>query len=57
MASKRIMLKYNGSGGGILGWWIVSVILSILTIGIYTPWAVNKLYSYIVQHIELEIPD
>ena len=57
MATKRVTIKYTGSGGGILGWYLLSAILIIVTIGIYTPWAVNNLYRYIIEHTEVEIPD
>ena len=57
MAVKRAKVRYTGSGSAILGWYIISFILILVTLGIYTPWAVNNLYHYIFEHCELEIPD
>lgn len=57
MAGKRVIIKYKGSGGGILGWYILSALLIIITLGIYSPWAINNLYRYIIENIEVEIPE
>jgi uncharacterized membrane protein YjgN (DUF898 family) len=57
MATKRVAIKYTGKGTDILGWYILSAILITITLGIYTPWAVNSLYRYIIEHTEVEIPD
>jgi len=57
MAGKRVTIKYRGSGADIFGRYILWALLSIITIGLYGPWAVNSFYRYVVEHIEIEIPD
>jgi uncharacterized membrane protein YvbJ len=56
MAAKRISIRYKGSGGDLLGRFILWAILTAITLGIYAPWAANNFYRYIIEHIELEIP-
>ncbi len=54
---KGAKVRYTGNGAGILGWYIISFILIVVTLGIYTPWAVNSLYRYLFEHCEIEIHD
>ncbi len=57
MSAKSVTIKYRGSGADILGRYILWAILSIITLGIYGPWALNNFYRYVIEHIEIEIPD
>ena len=57
MAVKRATIKYTGAGADILGRYILWVILTVITIGIYGPWAINSFYRYVIEHVEVEIPD
>lgn len=57
MATKRVRIRYTGSGADILGRYILWAILSVITLGIYGPWAINNFYRYVIEHIEVEIPD
>ena len=57
MTGKRVTIRYTGSGADILGRYILWAILSFITLGIYSPWAVNNFYRYVIEHTEVEIPD
>lgn len=52
---KNVNIRYTGSGADILWNMIGWGILSVITLGIYSAWAVNNLYRYIIEHIEVEI--
>ncbi|WP_312303124.1 YjgN family protein [Pulveribacter sp.] len=43
-------LRFTGSGGGYFRVWIVNVLLSILTLGLYTPWARRRTAQYFYGH-------
>ncbi|AVP56925.1 YjgN family protein [Pulveribacter suum] len=43
-------LHFAGSGGGYFRVWIVNVLLSILTLGLYTPWARRRTAQYFYGH-------
>ncbi|GAB1481285.1 hypothetical protein MASR2M78_01000 [Treponema sp.] len=31
---------------------LVQILLSIVTLGIYAPWAISKIYSYLASHLK-----
>jgi uncharacterized membrane protein YjgN (DUF898 family) len=43
-------LEFTGSGGEYFRVWIVNVLLSIITLGIYTPWARRRTAQYFYSH-------
>ena len=43
-------LEFTGSGGEYFRVWIVNVLLSIITLGIYTPWARRRTAQYVYSH-------
>ncbi|MFN3437639.1 MAG: YjgN family protein [Acidovorax sp.] len=43
-------LEFTGSGGEYFRVWIVNVLLSIITLGIYTPWARRRTAQYFYGH-------
>jgi uncharacterized membrane protein YjgN (DUF898 family) len=49
-------IKFTGTGGGLLVKFLVGMILSAITLGIYVPWFVVNLTKYIYEHTTLETP-
>lgn len=47
-------LRFDGTGGSLLGNWIVWLLLTIVTCGIYSFWVTPKLYKWIVSNIHYE---
>lgn len=47
-------LRFDGNGGSLLGNWIVWMLLTIVTCGIYSFWVAPKLYKWIVSNIHFE---
>src|SRR3989344_5753097 len=43
-------MEFTGSGGESFRGWIVNVLLSIVTLGIYTPWARRRTAQYFYSH-------
>ncbi|MES2608854.1 MAG: YjgN family protein [Pseudomonadota bacterium] len=43
-------LEFTGSGGEYFRVWIVNVLLTILTLGVYTPWARRRTAQYFYGH-------
>jgi uncharacterized membrane protein YjgN (DUF898 family) len=43
-------LEFTGSGGEYFRVWVVNVLLSIVTLGIYTPWARRRTAQYFYSH-------
>lgn len=43
-------LEFSGSGGEYFRVWIVNVLLSIVTLGLYTPWARRRTVQYFYGH-------
>ncbi len=43
-------LRFTGSGGEYFRVWIVNVLLAIITLGIYTPWARRRTAQYFYSH-------
>ena len=46
-------VQFHGKGGEYFGIWIVNLLLTILTIGIYSAWAKVRRLRYFYQHTEL----
>lgn len=47
-------LKFNGSGGAMFGILIVNFLLTVITLGIYYPWAKAKRLKYLYAETELD---
>ena len=47
-------VEFSGVGVDLLGRFILWYILIIITIGIYSPWAINNMYRYIVENIKIK---
>ncbi|WP_028079297.1 YjgN family protein [Solimonas soli] len=45
--------RFNGSGSEYFGIWIVNVLLTIITLGIYSPWAKVRRMQYFYRNTEL----
>lgn len=43
-------LRFSGSGGEYFRVWIVNLLLSIVTVGLYTPWARRRTARYFYDH-------
>ncbi|MCB1973894.1 MAG: DUF898 family protein, partial [Burkholderiaceae bacterium] len=43
-------LEFTGSGGEYFRVWIVNVLLSVITLGFYTPWARRRTAQYFYSH-------
>lgn len=43
-------MRFTGSGGGYFRVWIVNVLLSVITLGLYTPWARRRTAQYFYSH-------
>src|SRR5271163_4354415 len=46
-------LRFTGSGGEYFGIWIVNLLLTIVTLGIYSAWAKVRRLQYFYRHTEL----
>src|SRR5271154_2471591 len=46
-------VRFTGSGAEYFGIWIVNLLLTILTIGIYSAWAKVRRLQYFYRHTEL----
>ena len=46
-------LRFTGRGGEYFGIWIVNLLLTIVTLGIYSPWAKVRRLQYFYRHTEL----
>jgi uncharacterized membrane protein YjgN (DUF898 family) len=54
---RKAKIVYKGTGGDIFLWCIVTALLSLVTLGLYLPFAANKLCKYLLEHIEINIVD
>jgi uncharacterized membrane protein YjgN (DUF898 family) len=52
---RRVGIVYTAAGQDILIWFIRTAILSVLTLGLYLPVAVNNLVKYLCAHTEIHI--
>src|ERR1700676_2003878 len=46
-------IRFTGRGGEYFGIWIVNLLLTIVTLGIYSPWAKVRRLQYFYRHTEL----
>ena len=46
-------IEFTGSGGEYFRVWIVNVLLSIVTLGLYTPWARRRTAQYFYSHTQV----
>jgi uncharacterized membrane protein YjgN (DUF898 family) len=54
MRSTNAKLRYHGEGGALFGLMIVNLLLSIVTLGIYSFWAKNKVREFHYSHTSLD---
>jgi len=54
---RKAKIVYKGRGGDIFLWCIVTGLLSIITLGLYLPFAANRLWKYLWGHTEINIVD
>ena len=47
------LVHFSGSGAEYFGIWIVNLLLTIVTLGIYSPWAKVRRLQYFYRHTEL----
>ena len=43
-------LCFKGTGTGLFGNWLLILLLSVITLGIYTPWGACRSYRWIVEN-------
>ena len=53
---KHVSIKYTGNGADIFGRFLLWMLLCLITVGIYGPWAINNFWRYIIEHIEVDVP-
>ncbi len=46
-------LHFTGTGAGYFGIWIVNLLLTIVTLGIYSAWAKVRRLQYFYRHTEI----
>jgi uncharacterized membrane protein YjgN (DUF898 family) len=54
MKTSNAKLRYHGEGGALFGLMIVNAVLSILTLGVYSFWAKNKVREFHYSHTSLD---
>ena len=54
MNKKVALLRYHGTGGSLFGLVLVNALLTMLTLGIYSFWAKNKVREFHYSHTELD---
>ena len=47
-------LRFNGTGGQLIGKWIVWILLCIITLGIYAFWLPIRLKQWQIKHTTME---
>ncbi|QTD46041.1 YjgN family protein [Ottowia testudinis] len=50
---KAHRIEFTGSGGEYFRVWIVNVLLSVVTLGLYTPWARRRTAQYFYSHTQV----
>ena len=53
-APRRLQFEFTGDGGEYFRIWIVNLVLSILTLGIYSAWAKVRREQYFHRHLRLD---
>ena len=51
---EQVRYQFHGKAGEFFGIWIVNVILSIITLGIYSAWAKVRTYQYFYGNTEID---
>lgn len=54
MKASNAKLRYHGEGGALFGLMIVNALLAIITLGIYSFWAKNKVREFHYSHTNLD---
>jgi uncharacterized membrane protein YjgN (DUF898 family) len=54
---RRIGIVYNARGRDILAWCVTTAFLSLITLGLYLPVAVNRLMRYLCENTEIHIDE
>jgi uncharacterized membrane protein YjgN (DUF898 family) len=54
MDSNMAKLRYHGTGGSLFGLMFVNALLTMITLGIYSAWAKNKVREFHWSHTELD---
>jgi len=52
---RSVKIVYKGRGRDILWWCISTAFLSLITLGLYLPVAINRLVRYIFENTEVQI--
>ncbi|WP_417346647.1 YjgN family protein [Ferrimonas sp.] len=52
--ARKVPLEFTGTGGDYFKLWIVNLLLSIVTLGIYSAWAKVRNNQYLLGHTKLE---
>lgn len=52
--ARRVPFSFAGSGAAFFGIWIVNVLLTVLTLGIYSAWAKVRTQRYFYRHTQLD---
>ena len=48
----RRRLEFSGSGLGFLGEYLIILIFTVITCGIYAPWGTVRMNKYIISHTD-----
>ena len=54
---QRVRLNYKGKSGYIFSWYIQTIFLAIITLGLYLPVAANRLLKYLTQQTDIYMYD
>ncbi len=52
-----VQLEFNGKGGELIITWLVGILLSVITFGIYTPWFLTKLVKFFCDNTQAVASD
>ena len=55
VGSESVRVEFTGSGSDLFGRFVLWMILTVVTFGLYAPWAVNGIYAYVVEHIKVHV--
>ncbi len=53
----QIRFAFNGTGGGFFGTFLVNYLLTLVTVGIYAPWAMCNIARWFTEHYEAHTDD
>ena len=54
---QRVRIRYRGRSGYIFYWYIETLLLSLITLGLYLPVAANRLLRYLTQQTDIYMYD